>query len=104
MWNEWTLGSFKASAGATPGELGQAMARFAANPRDTAAADILYNSPQDVGRTRTTRVATMLKAGHAENALPQTATAVINCRVFPGSSVDEVKGTLAEAGGREESS
>jgi acetylornithine deacetylase/succinyl-diaminopimelate desuccinylase-like protein len=99
MWNEWTLASFKASAGATPGELGQAMARFAANPRDTAAADILYNSPQDVGRTRTTCVATMLKAGHAANALPQTATAVINCRVFPGSSVDEVKGTLQKLGG-----
>jgi acetylornithine deacetylase/succinyl-diaminopimelate desuccinylase-like protein len=99
MWNEWTLGSFKASAGATPGELGQAMARFAANPRDTAAADILYNSPQDVGRTRTTCVATMLKAGHAANALPQTATAVINCRVFPGSSVDEVKGTIQKLAG-----
>jgi acetylornithine deacetylase/succinyl-diaminopimelate desuccinylase-like protein len=99
MWNEWTLGSFKASAAATPGELGQAMARFAANPRDTAAADILYNSPQDVGRTRTTCVATMLKAGHAENALPQTATAVVNCRVFPGTSADEVKGTLQRLAG-----
>ena len=99
MWNDWTLGSFKASAAATPGELGQAMARFAANPRDTAAADILYNSPQDVGRTRTTCVATMLKAGHAENALPQSATAVINCRVFPGTSVEEVKGTLQKLAG-----
>jgi acetylornithine deacetylase/succinyl-diaminopimelate desuccinylase-like protein len=99
MWNDWTLGGFKASAAATPGELGQAMARFAANPRDAAAADILYNSPQDVGRTRTTCVATMLKAGHAENALPQTATAVINCRVFPGTSVEEVKGTLQKLAG-----
>jgi acetylornithine deacetylase/succinyl-diaminopimelate desuccinylase-like protein len=99
MWNEWTLGSFKASAPATPGELGQAMARFAANPRDEAAADILFKSPQDVGRTRTTCVATMLKAGHAENALPQTATAVINCRVFPGTSVEEVKGTLQKLAG-----
>ncbi len=99
MWNDWTLGSFKASSAATPGELGQAMARFAANPHDAAAADILYNSPQDVGRTRTTCVATMLKAGHAENALPQTATATVNCRVFPGTSVEEVKGTLQKLSG-----
>ena len=99
MWNDWTLGSFKASAAATPGELGQAMARFAANPRDAAAADILYTSPQDVGRTRTTCVATMLKAGHAENALPQSATAVINCRVFPGTSVEGVRGTLQKLAG-----
>jgi acetylornithine deacetylase/succinyl-diaminopimelate desuccinylase-like protein len=94
MWNDWTIGGFKASAPATPGELGQAMARFAANPHDSTAADVLWNSPQDVGRTRTTCIATMLKGGHANNALPQTATARINCRVFPGMSVDEVKSTL----------
>jgi acetylornithine deacetylase/succinyl-diaminopimelate desuccinylase-like protein len=94
MWNDWTIGSFKASAAATPGELGRAMAAFAANPNDTAAADVLYNSPLDVGRTRTTCIATMLKAGHANNALPQSATATINCRVFPGMSVEEVKSTL----------
>jgi len=94
MWNDWTIGSFKASAAATPGELGRAMAAFAANPNDAAAADVLYTSPTNVGRTRTTCIATMLKAGHANNALPQTATATINCRVFPGMSVDEVKTTL----------
>ena len=94
MWNEWTLGSFKASAPATPGELGRAMAAFAANPRDAAAAEVLADSPPDVGRTRTTCVATMLKGGHATNALPQSATATINCRVFPGTGVDEVKTTL----------
>ena len=36
----------------------------------------------------TTCVATMLQAGHAENALPQSATETINCRVFPGSGID----------------
>ena len=41
----------------------------------------------------------MLKAGHAPNALPQTATATINCRVFPGMSLDEVKGTLQRLAG-----
>ena len=43
---------------------------------------------------RTTCVATMLSAGHAENALPQSATATVNCRVFPGVSEGEVKQVL----------
>jgi acetylornithine deacetylase/succinyl-diaminopimelate desuccinylase-like protein len=99
MWNDWTLGDLKASAAVTPGEIGQAMARFAQNPRDESAAEILFKSPEDVGRTRTTCVATMLKAGHAPNALPQTATATVNCRVFPGMSLDEVKSTLQRLAG-----
>ena len=36
----------------------------------------------------------MVSAGHAENALPQTARAVVNCRILPGESVDEVARTL----------
>jgi acetylornithine deacetylase/succinyl-diaminopimelate desuccinylase-like protein len=44
---------------------------------------------------RTTCVATLLEAGHAENALPQTARATVNCRVLPDESVDEVSRTLA---------
>jgi acetylornithine deacetylase/succinyl-diaminopimelate desuccinylase-like protein len=43
---------------------------------------------------RTNCVATMLDAGHATNALPQRARAVVNCRVMPGDSVDEVQKTL----------
>jgi len=46
--------------------------------------------------TRTTCVATMLSAGHAENALPQSATATVNCRIFPGLSADEVEAKLLE--------
>ena len=49
MWNEWTLGSLRASAAVTPGELGAAMGRFAANPQDAAAADLLYSNPSYVG-------------------------------------------------------
>ncbi len=45
---------------------------------------------------RTTCVATMLKAGHAENALPQSAAATVNCRIFPGGSADEVEAKLLE--------
>jgi acetylornithine deacetylase/succinyl-diaminopimelate desuccinylase-like protein len=99
MWNDWTLGSFKASAAATPGSLGDAMAKFAADPHDLAAAGALSANPQLVGKVRTTCVATMLRGGHAENALPQSATATVNCRVFPGTSLDEVQATLQRLAG-----
>jgi acetylornithine deacetylase/succinyl-diaminopimelate desuccinylase-like protein len=100
MWNDWTLGSFKATGPATPGSLGEAMTKFAANPRDQAAAATLATEPGEVGKTRTTCVATMLKGGHAANALAQTATATLSCRIFPGMSVDEVKSTLQQVVGR----
>jgi acetylornithine deacetylase/succinyl-diaminopimelate desuccinylase-like protein len=53
------------------------------------AASPFYNSLM-----RTTCVATMLEAGHAPNALPQTARAIVNCRVLPADSLDEVTKTL----------
>lgn len=43
---------------------------------------------------RTTCVATMINGGHAENALPQTATAVVNCRILPGEDPEKIKETL----------
>jgi acetylornithine deacetylase/succinyl-diaminopimelate desuccinylase-like protein len=43
---------------------------------------------------RTTCVATRLEGGHADNALPQMARATVNCRVLPGESADDVRGTL----------
>ena len=55
--------------------------RLAANP--------VYNA-----QLRTTCVATMLQGGHAVNALPQLASAKVNCRIMPGEPVDEVKATL----------
>ena len=64
--------------------VGQAMRRWLANSSDGAAADIVEASPLDVGMTRTRCVATMLKGGHADNALPQMAQATVNCRIFPG--------------------
>jgi acetylornithine deacetylase/succinyl-diaminopimelate desuccinylase-like protein len=99
MWNEWTLGSFKATAPVTPGELGRAMATFAAHPGDPAAAAVLATNPAMIGRTRTTCVATLLSGGHADNALPQSATATVNCRIFPGTSVTEVHDSLQKVVG-----
>jgi acetylornithine deacetylase/succinyl-diaminopimelate desuccinylase-like protein len=76
------------------GELGEAMIRFADNPEDAAAAERLATEPSYVGTTRTTCVVTMLRAGHAENALPQSATATVNCRIFPGVAVADIEETL----------
>ena len=99
QWNDWTIGSFQAAAPVTPGPIGEAMARFAANPGDPSAAAVLASEPTLIGRTRTTCVATMLRGGHADNALPQSATAVVNCRIFPGTAPEDVKATLQQVVG-----
>lgn len=90
MANALTRAYLGAVGKAQSGPVGEALRRFAADPEDAAAADTLAKSPEFVGTTRTTCVATMLEAGHAENALPQTARAVVNCRIFPGVAVDAV--------------
>jgi carboxypeptidase PM20D1 len=94
MVNEATRLYLNGTAAVTAGEVGEAMARLAENPDDSQAADILWHQPEIVGLTRTTCIATMLRAGHAENALPQSATATINCRIFPGVEVAAVQTTL----------
>ena len=100
MSNEITVASFRESGKTTPGELGTAMRKFAANPQDAAAAAVIAANPSYVGQLRTTCVATELAGGHAKNALPQTATANINCRIFPGVKVDDVRATLQQVGGQ----
>ena len=95
MWNDTTVANFRAAAKTTPGELGAAMAKFAANPKDEAAAATLAANPSYVGQTRTTCVATMLEGGHAQNALPQSAAANVNCRIFPGVKIEDVRLALA---------
>jgi acetylornithine deacetylase/succinyl-diaminopimelate desuccinylase-like protein len=92
--NELTRASLRAAAKQLEGELGSAMARFAANPSDAAAAEIIAAKPEYIGQLRTTCVATMASAGHARNALPQRATANVNCRIFPGVRIETVKAEL----------
>ena len=75
-------------------KLAGAMRAFAANPNDTEAAATLRASPTYVGKIGTTCVATMISGGHAQNALPQRATANINCRIFPGHSREEIAAEL----------
>jgi acetylornithine deacetylase/succinyl-diaminopimelate desuccinylase-like protein len=92
--NDATRLYFKEASKITEGEVGEAMRRLAEDPTDSWAADVLWTEPEQVGITRTTCVPTMLRAGHAENALPQSATATVNCRIFPGVEVSEVRETL----------
>lgn len=92
--NELTLGYFRATGAKTPGPIGQAMLAYANNPADTAASDLLSSEPEYIGQVRTTCVATMLRGGHALNALPQAATVSVNCRIMPGVSIATIKSTL----------
>jgi acetylornithine deacetylase/succinyl-diaminopimelate desuccinylase-like protein len=85
----------------TPGKTGEMLRRFAADPQDREAADALFVDSSYVGTTRTTCVATMLEGGHAENALPQKATAKVNCRIFPGVPVETVRRELVRAIGND---
>jgi len=93
-WSEMTRDYFRVTGQNLGGELGKAMIRFADNPEDQEASDRLAMESSYVGTTRTTCVVTMLAAGHAENALPQSATATVNCRIFPGVSVADIEETL----------
>ena len=94
--------SYFATAGKlTPGELGQAMLRFAADPSDASAIATLRANPEAVGTLGTTCVATMLQAGHAENALPQSATATVNCRIFPGEGAAATEAKLKQVIGND---
>ena len=65
-----------------------------ADPSDMAAANRLGVEPSFFSNFRTTCVATRLAAGHANNALPQTAQANVNCRIFPGHSPEEIRHEL----------
>ena len=100
-WNDITIEFFEETGHQLGGELGEAMVTFAANPGDGEAAERLSVESSYVGTTRTTCVVTMLRAGHAENALPQSATATVNCRIFPGVAAADVEAKLREVVGNE---
>jgi acetylornithine deacetylase/succinyl-diaminopimelate desuccinylase-like protein len=95
--NEATRGYFSARQNSESGPLGDAMRRWLANPSDRAAADVIEADPAEVGLTRTTCVATRLEAGHADNALPQTARAIVNCRIMPGIKIESIRAELVRA-------
>ena len=93
-----TTRAFFARAGAARGdELGQAMVALARNPDDKQAEAAVSRDRSYHSMLRTTCVATLLSGGHAENALPQRATANINCRIFPGETVEGTRAALVAA-------
>ena len=100
-WSDTTLEYFEETGQQLGGEVGEAMLQFAEDPENEAAAERLSTESSFVGTTRTTCVPTMLSGGHAENALPQSATVTVNCRVFPGHPVAEVKAELEQVIGND---
>jgi acetylornithine deacetylase/succinyl-diaminopimelate desuccinylase-like protein len=82
-----------AAAKATPGVAAD-MRAVSGGTADAAALARLSKTPMYNAFLRTTCVATMLEAGHAENALPQTAKATVNCRMLPGEDPSAVEKTL----------
>ncbi len=90
-----TKGYFEGVAPRQTPEIGAAMRAFAADPKDQKAIETLAANPGYVGQIRTTCVTTMIAGGHALNALPQRATANINCRIFPGLKPATVMAELA---------
>jgi acetylornithine deacetylase/succinyl-diaminopimelate desuccinylase-like protein len=66
------------------------------NPGDATALRRLSAEPRFNVQFRTTCVTTMMEAGHAENALPQRARAVVNCRILPEERPEDVQRTLRE--------
>ena len=87
-----TTRAFFAKAGAARGDdLGHAMVALSKNPGDKAAEAIVSKDRGYHSMLRTTCVATLLEGGHANNALPQRAAANVNCRIFPGESVESTR-------------
>jgi len=84
----------QAAAFESDARLAAAMRAFAANPLDTDAVATLRASFVYVGQIGTTCVPTMINGGHALNALPQRATANINCRIFPGHAPKDIMAEL----------
>ncbi len=97
QFNDTTRTFFTTTAATAPAPTGAAITALLANPADTAANAIISRDPTFHSMLRTTCVATLVNAGHANNALAQRATANVNCRVFPGSDLEAVRGTLVAA-------
>jgi acetylornithine deacetylase/succinyl-diaminopimelate desuccinylase-like protein len=92
--NEITRSYFARNAALSTGQVSADLKAVAKQPPDNAAVRRLSESPYYNSLLHTTCVATMLSGGHAPNALPQTARANVNCRIFPGEDPQEILHTL----------
>ncbi len=98
-FNDATRGYFTQMQGRVSPPQAAAMKALVANVEDPAALKTITADPMWNAMLRTTCVATMVNAGHAPNALPQRATANVNCRILPGTPVDEVQARLTDLAG-----
>jgi carboxypeptidase PM20D1 len=92
--SDLTRAYFTAAARYEAPGVAAAMQAFAADPTDANAIATLRADSATVGKIGTTCVVTMINGGHAANALPQRATANINCRIFPGHPREEIMAEL----------
>ena len=97
QFTDTTRAYFAETARLSGGEAGAAMNRLIANPDDLEANAIVSKNPTFHSMLRTTCVATMLDGGHANNALAQRAGANVNCRMFPGDTIANVRAQLIRA-------
>jgi carboxypeptidase PM20D1 len=95
--SELTRAYFTAAARYEEPGVSEAMRAFAADPTDQKAIAVLTANPGTIGKIGTTCVVTLINGGHALNALPQRATANINCRIFPGHSRSQIMQELQDA-------
>ena len=95
-FNDTTRDFFTRMAALTPAPEGPAMAALVKNPADDAARAILTANPSWNAILHTTCVPTLLNGGHATNALPQRVTANVNCRIFPGTTPEQVRQVLVQ--------
>lgn len=96
QFNDTTRAYFTGLARLQGGETGAAMTALMKDPADAAANAVLSRDKSWHSMLRTTCVATTIQGGHAVNALPQHVKVNVNCRIFPGQSVDSVRDTLAK--------
>jgi len=94
--NDLTRAYFQAASKYEDPQVADAMRAFAANPADAKAIATLSAKPDMVGKIGTTCVVTMINGGHALNALPQRATANVNCRIFPGHPPASIMAALKQ--------
>ncbi len=91
---ETTRVFFERLAELQTGQVASDMRAISRNPNDSASAARLSISPVLNAQLRTTCVPTMIEGGHAPNALPQRARAVVNCRIMPGETPGEIRAEL----------
>ena len=97
MLNDATRAYFTRMAAIKGGDIGAAMTAIVKDPTDAAANAVLSKDKYYHSILRTTCVATLINGGHAPNALPQTVKTNINCRIFPGTPIEDVRMALSNA-------